>query len=197
MTRPPNIALIGQMGSGKSTIAAALTKFNYVRFSWASGVRHVASLAYGPVDKNTLYEVSVNGRPTGRTGREILQRIGTDALRNQVDEDFWIRAGLREIDTIHQPLVNDDTRFPNEADALARRGWVIVRIKVPDEIRLHRLHKLYGNDLDAALNHPSETTIDQIPYHYGLWNTTEPDAVAETLMAQLAEIAGAGGYHRS
>jgi dephospho-CoA kinase len=193
----PNIALIGQMGTGKSTIAAALGEFGYTRFSWAAAVRAVAKLAYGEVSKNQVYEVMVNGRPTARTGREILQRIGTDALRDQVDEDFWIRSGLRAIEKLPAPLVNDDTRFENEAETLSRAGWVIVRVQVPDEIRHHRLTALYGKDLDKVLSHPSETTVDKIPYHYGLWNTAEPQAVAQTLLHQLAEVTTAGGYHRS
>lgn len=193
----PNIALIGRMGTGKSTIAEALRPYGYSKFSWASAVRDVAKMAYGAIDKNRIYEVTVDGQPTARTGREILQRIGTDALRDQVDQDFWIRTGLRTIHDLPEPLVNDDTRFENEAATLARSGWVIVKVQIPEEIRLHRLTQLYGDKVGDVLQHPSETQVEEIPYHYGLWNTTEPALVAKTLLAQLANVVEAGAYHRS
>ena len=188
----PNIALIGKMGSGKSTIAQLLIEiYGYQKMSWAQPVKDIASLAYGPVDKATGYEVELpDGTPAVRTGRDILQRIGTDAMRDQVDRSFWIRAGTRRIEArpdIH--WVNDDTRFPNEADALARRGWVIVRVELPDDVRFSRMGR---RPTAEELNHPSETSIDEIPVHIKLWNTTSPIMTVDMLMNTLATHSIAG-----
>jgi energy-coupling factor transporter ATP-binding protein EcfA2 len=188
----PNVALIGRMGSGKSTIAQLLTDlYGYQRFSWAQPVKDIASLAYGPIDKSQGYEVEI---PTGdnavRTGREILQRIGTDAMREQVDRQFWIRAGTRRIEARDDiRWVNDDTRFPNEADALARRGWAVIRLKLPDEVRRARLYQSYGYIDEDALNHASESEVDDILVHLELWNTGSPISTVEALMQTLAKAA--------
>jgi hypothetical protein len=186
----PNVALIGRMGTGKSTIAQLLCDlYGYQRFSWAQPVKDIASLAYGPVDKAQGYEVELPSGDLGvRTGREILQRIGTDAMREQVDRQFWIRAGTRRIEARDDiNWVNDDTRFPNEADSLARRGWAIVRLLLPDELRRARLTESYGAIDENALAHPSETGVDDILVHLELWNTGSPLATAEALMETLAK----------
>lgn len=188
----PNIALIGRMGSGKSTIAQLLIDlYGYSKMSWAQPVKDIAALAYGPIDKSTGYEIELPDGTAGvRTGRDLLQRIGTDAMRDQVDRAFWIRAGTRRIEARADiRWVNDDTRFPNEADALARRGWVIVRVQVDDATRFTRLGRVPSPE---ELNHPSETSIDDIPVHIRLWNTGSPIATVEMLLSTLAKASLTG-----
>jgi energy-coupling factor transporter ATP-binding protein EcfA2 len=191
----PSIALIGRMGSGKTTIAKALEDLGYNRHSWAAPAKTVASWAYGPVNKARLYEVTLDGKPTTLTGREILQRMATEGIRRSVDEDFWVRIGVNALDAYpeHGPFVCDDTRFPNEVDALARRGWVIVRILVPEELREARLTELYGPDQPNGITgHASETALDHVPVHLTLWNTASPTLVAETLLNTISQAIEAG-----
>jgi hypothetical protein len=184
----PNIALLGRMGTGKTTIALALSQFGYNRFSWAKPVREVASLAYGqPIRKDGIYEVTLQGGPTTITGRQLLQRLGTDAIRNEVDEDFWIKVGLAQLDTDPDGRwVNDDLRFPNEAAALIRRNWILVRVILPEDERLRRISDQYGERPDLIINHESERWADEIPVHVRLWNTAEPYIVAQTLLQTIA-----------
>lgn len=176
-----NIALVGRLGSGKSTAAAELVELGWARHSWADGVRDIFSMAFEQITpenyadiKARHYPVIEGGVPQTRTGRELLQRIGTDALRNNVDEDFWIKAGLRRL-TDHR-TVNDDTRFLNEAAALRERGFTIVRIVRP---------VVTGGSIAI---HPSETEQERIVVDHTIIN----DGTVDALKAGIRFIAQGG-----
>lgn len=164
-----NIAFIGRLGSGKSTAARILEQDGWVRHSWAEPVRAIFAMAYdgdvtGPgyaETKKREYLVKTHEGHRVVTGRHLLQLIGTEAMRESVDLDFWLKAGLRNIDD--RPTVNDDTRFLNEADALRERGFKLVRIVRPG--------------FDQASTHASETEQDRIAVDYTIQN----DASIESL----------------
>lgn len=66
------------------------------------------------------------------TGREFLQRYGTESHREVFGTDFWVDAALATYDEAApgSVLVVTDVRFPNEAQAIhGRLGeiWRIVR----------------------------------------------------------------------
>lgn len=165
------IAIVGKMGSGKSTVAGILKSKGFVHHSWAEPVRAIFSMAYDQITpenyadiKAKTYDVVERGLhdvpgPTQRTGRELLQRIGTDAMRERVDLDFWVKAGMNkaaELIAQGSCVVNDDTRFLNEADALRGLGFDIVRIVRPG-------HELTGN-------HPSEVEQESIAADFTIVN---------------------------
>jgi hypothetical protein len=146
------------MGAGKSTIASELVEsYGYRHHSWAAPLRDLFAMAFDPdaLDpqrypkvKARQYEVRLrDGQLIQRSGRELLQRIGTDAMRDNVDADFWIKTGLRRLDE-GGPWVNDDTRFLNEAQVLRERGFLIIRLVRPG--------------LGDTGAHPSETEQEQI-----------------------------------
>lgn len=164
------IAIVGKMGSGKSTVAGILVSKGYVHHSWAEPVRAIFSLAYDTITKDNYAEVKeaefvvsepgTNGQPMDvvRTGRELLQRIGTDAMRLNVDLDFWVKVGMNKAYGLvmqDKNVVNDDTRFLNEANALSRLGFVIVRVNRPGT---------------ASGTHPSEVEQDSIIADYAIEN---------------------------
>lgn len=65
------------------------------------------------------------------SGREFLQRYGTEAHRNIFGTDFWVDAALpKDTDHYGKLLVFTDVRFPNEAQRIRDLGgeiWHIVR----------------------------------------------------------------------
>ena len=187
----PNIALVGKMGSGKTTIANALAEYHgYKRISWADGVRYVASLAYGPIDYNKQYQVRLPDNSMGTlTGRQILQRVGTDALRNNVDLDFWIKTLFNRLanDPNGGPWVVDDSRFDNEAMSARANGWLTVQVKVNEEARIERIHRLYPEADSSTIQHSSENSFSGTYIDIAIWNTT-PDVrkTVDQLMATAA-----------
>lgn len=191
----PSVALVGQQGSGKSTIASLLVKeHGYLKHSWADGVRHVFEMAFDTITPQTypsikakLYDCKVR-MPDGtdstikRTGGELLQLIGADALRNQVDQDFWIKVGVRQL--FRDQMVNDDTRYINEAETLRNRGWVIVRLTAPESTRRTRLGGAFRPE-----NHSSETEQWNIAEDYTLPNGQRPvEEVMQELMEYLHSV---------
>lgn len=195
MTARPNIAFIGKAGSGKSTLAAELVRRGYETHSWAEPIKALAALAYGPIRKSVAYEVTLDGHHTTLTGREIIQRIGTEAMRRTVDENFWVRAGTTMIDAYpeHGPYVNDDTRFENEVNALARRGWVIAYVGCPEEQRIQRLLKRDERYDPSHEQHASETSLSRDDAHVVIWNTAKPELVIDTLLETLQTYLDQGG----
>lgn len=130
--------------------------------------------------KEKLYETIIES-PSGRqkvmrSGGELLQMIGSEALRNQVDSDFWVKAGVRSI--LGKRSVSDDTRYLNEAEALRGRGWVIVRITAPEDVRKTRIKGAF-----RPTNHSSETEQKFIAEDYTLDNSG--DRTIEDVMTEL------------
>lgn len=156
-----HVALLGRRGTGKTSTAGALMARGYTRMSWADPVKDIARLAYGHIEKSGTYEVTretIDGPlPVMTSGRDILQRIGTDAIRRHVDQDFWIKVGIRRLDASEGVTwVNDDTRFPNEVEALRSRGFLIVYLVCDEQLRRDRLGDDWSPDADQ---HPSETSV--------------------------------------
>lgn len=186
-----NVAILGRHGSGKTTLAVELMRKGYTRFSWADPVKEIARWAYGHVDKAGLYTVRRGREEIAVTGRDILQRIGTDAIREKVDADFWIKAGIRRIDAMDGPdydgdpirWVNDDTRFPNEVEALRSRGFLIVWIAVPDVTRIDRLGAGYNPVADL---HPSETSVGARDADITVNGLMLPSEIAEQVLDECA-----------
>lgn len=219
----PNIALVGRRGTGKDTIAAVLTAdHGYVRMSWADPVRQIAAMAYdhrfvgSPEDyaaaKAASFEVLTRqcgnpfcdcpATPETISGTQVLQRIGTDAIRDHLDQDFWIKAGIRRLDLDEvarrsetdsaaireRHWVNTDTRFPNEAEALRSRGWVLVGLSCPEDVRRNRLIARDGFYDEAAQSHPSEHSLGLADCDVVIDVAAPIDSVVDRLMAAFTVL---------
>lgn len=85
--------------------------------------------------------------PFGITYRQLLQKVGTEAMRDTIDSDFWVKALFVDFHTPSLPdettFIGDenkwiserspkwiitDVRFPNEAKAIKDRGGILVRV---------------------------------------------------------------------
>jgi hypothetical protein len=164
-----NVAIFGAMGSGKTTIADALSRSGYQRVSFAAPLKSVAELAYGKIDKGADYTTTLNippitdGIPTSKkSGRRILQEIGQSI--KDVDRDFWLKCFLRTTASFgDSPLVVDDGRFRFEFDSLLSNGWLTVGVNTHPSVRMQRYESIYGRlPTEDELNHQSEIEVPEI-----------------------------------
>lgn len=124
------VCYIGVMGSGKSFRTKKMCQENqdFVEINVADTLRNVVWKMIGwkpPTEERyELFKESTfisSTLPSVKfTGRDILQRLGTDGIRS-IEPDFWINAWKNTVyDTIYlkgKSVVCSDVRFVNEVYA--------------------------------------------------------------------------------
>lgn len=66
----------------------------------------------------------------GMTGREMLQVLGTDVMRNNFHQDVWLLLAKQEL-LKHEMVCISDVRFENEAQLIKDLGGFVIRINRP------------------------------------------------------------------
>lgn len=174
------LSFSSRCGSGKSTLANICVEDGYEKLSFATPLKNLiieltglkdveelnskkneplgvelvevlydklSELTGIPVDYCMKYAASITKESTGR---DWLQVIGTDLIR-KYDPDWHVKRTVSMIDS-DKKYVFDDTRFPNELEALKKLGaecWFIIRTKT-----------------DNISNHISETALDYKMFDY-------------------------------
>ena len=96
------------------------------------------------------------------TGRQYLERYGTEAHRNVFGEDFWLEQALpTTLDHSNMIVIFTDCRFPNEAQRVREMGGIVVEIVGPE-----------GR---AGNGHPSDTPLSYLLIDYTVNNVTRHD----------------------
>jgi len=147
---------------GKDTAANRLVdKHGFVRVSWADALKEACRLIFHFNNEQLYGNLKEKVDPRwGRTPRWILQTFGTEACRDNIDTDIWVKSAWLRIEAIwkdnpQQGIVVPDVRFVNEANFIKEKGGVLWRVdrEIPD---------------DENSNHPSETSLDG----YDKWDQT-------------------------
>lgn len=127
------IGITGLARSGKTTAAKFLVEeknFEQVSFAWA--LKQACSAMYGvSIDKFVLGD-RLGIDPFWKiTYREMLQKVGTDMIRNHLDPDFWVKRVAYQVSKMADigiPVVIPDVRFENEATWVREQGGTIIRL---------------------------------------------------------------------
>lgn len=146
------IGLTGYARSGKNTVATLIAKMSpglrVKEIAFADAIKVSAARALGvPFNGDQVgtsavrewadrfkaehvIEVTESGETIHRiTGREFLQRYGTEAHRELFDDDFWVNVVDLDPPDVDLLLVTD-VRFPNEARHIREAGgevWKVMR----------------------------------------------------------------------
>lgn len=151
-----NIFLVGKAGSGKTTLC------NYL----VEDEGHVlAKMAY------PVYDIAKRYLGMKEKDRYLLQYLGTDVGRKEIDSDIWVNRFCDDIYIAQKVAKNmcnkelifccDDVRFQNEADVLYDDGWHGIYLSSDYDVRVKRLKNRDGNAQEETLDHESETEIDK------------------------------------
>jgi hypothetical protein len=134
---PNIIALVGNAGAGKSTVAEYLMEIHRYKLVKFAGPLKTMLRAIGLDDEElegSRKEVPCN-LLCGHTPRHAMVTLGTEWGRDLIGVNFW--AGLwQEEAAAHinsgYVVVVDDCRFPNELEAVKRMGGIAWHIVRPD-----------------------------------------------------------------
>jgi len=115
------------------------------------------------------------------TYRDILQKLGTEVMRDSLHKNVWVNAmyadytpiglhnkdyvgpmSIRETksDSIYPNWVITDMRFPNELEAVKQRGGITIRVNRDNGTRA----------ISMINSHASETALDDADFDYVIEN---------------------------
>lgn len=137
---PRVVGFTGYAGCGKDTAADVLEMFGYKRLAFADSLRRVVNELYDiPFESMTdrkLKEQPLT-TPPYKSPREILQYMGTEAVRSFYAET-WVDKVRRTIENNpDQRYVITDWRFPNEGEMLKDICGLRARINRKGLVRTH------------------------------------------------------------
>lgn len=173
-------------------------------FTWkikkfAGKLKTIASLLTGiPVDKfedqefkktnlESSWDVKSKYRdrrpPTPMTVRDLLQKLGTEAMRDGLHTNVWVNAlfadyihtkncGCEKNCRCEHDLPNwiiTDLRFPNEMEAVEKRHGITIRVVRPEVKDYFQLKNRDGSITHVTL-HSSETALDDAEFDYEIIN---------------------------
>lgn len=105
--------LAGKARSGKDTIMTMIKQY------YETQNKAVVQLGYADYIKDYAMKITNWDGKDETKPRELLQIIGTDIIRNQIDKDFFIKRICEDI-TVYKyffdVIIISGARFPNEID---------------------------------------------------------------------------------
>ena len=127
------IGLVGKAGSGKDTLADEIAADGWEKVAFADSLKRMC-IDYLGLSHDDAYtqEGKMRMNPHwGMTNRTILQKVGTDAMRNGFDKDVWVKIlqiRIRRMLDEGRKVVITDCRFDNEAQMVEDMGGLVVEV---------------------------------------------------------------------
>lgn len=145
------IGLCGLIGSGKDTAANILVNnHGFTKTSFAAILKDITAKIFswdrealeGATDESRKWRETKDEWWSKKFGfdvtpRLILQKIGTEAMRNHIHDSIWVSALEKSLLTRYktEDIVVSDVRFPNEITMILKmdgRVWEISRGVFPE-----------------------------------------------------------------
>lgn len=143
------IGLVGKKGVGKDTVADYIVQqHGFVKRAFADPIKEACTIIFQLAPEqlsDRLLKEKVDER-FGMSPRKMMQWLGTDVVRQQIRDDFWVQHFMAWY-TPGSNVVVPDIRFQDELDAVKRLGGIVIRITRPGA---------------AEDKHISETGVDSL-----------------------------------
>jgi len=166
------IGLVGEKGSGKTTLASLLSE-NWTELTFAYPVKKIAlAIAAGAVSQFDLHDPiqkELYNEGIGMTNRKLMQIVG-DLLREQLPIYFptifspnidayspivvMARESLRNAKQYGSNIIFTDVRYQDEAKLIRSEGGMLVRIVRPFPMPIG------APDSHSSETHPKEIAVD-------------------------------------
>lgn len=150
------IGVSGKLGSGKNAIAKIICDMepSFKEKAFAYKLKEIVAILTSSPVSDTMSQEGKNTFIPGfnMTIGEMLQKIGTNALRDHFDTNVWINALMLELNKTTGNFVITDCRFRNEAQAIKDAGGILIRVNRP----FNPIAKKSNRDL----THASEIDLD-------------------------------------
>jgi hypothetical protein len=106
------------------------------------------------------------------TVRQLLQELGTNAMRNTLHENVWVNALMADYNKDSNWIVTD-CRFPNEAKIIQEKDGILLRVE---------------RSTCNLGTHPSETALDNFPFEHVIFNNGSMDDLRNEVKKFLESI---------
>ena len=174
------IGVVGYIGSGKGTVGDILERdYGYKKFAFADALKDAVAqifvwprgLLEGDSNASRAFRERVDPWWSNKLGYEvtprlILQKMGSEACRDNIADNICIAALEKRIHG-YEDVVISDTRFPNEIDFIRSAGGKIILVKrgddpSPEELsKMHISETAWNNYVPDFILH-NEGTVDDL-----------------------------------
>ena len=131
------------------------------------------------------------------TPRFLLQFIGTNLFRNQLHPEIWVNALMSKYKSYSIPIkdlgigkgfewgeiypnwIITDLRFPNEMEAVKKKGGITIRVNRPCDICGGSGYHKMSCPVSKSGEHYSETAIDKSEFDYVVDNDSDIQSLIE------------------
>ena len=163
------IGILGNIGSGKNTVAQYLATKGCIPTSFAGPIKDLCTSVFG-WDRELLEGETDESREfregidlywskklniSNFTPRLALQLIGTDVMRDHFNQDIWLNSLEYRVKKLHNQnecVVISDVRFKNELDLIKRVGGTTILVQRDEKPEWYDI-ALAANNGDAVAKH--------------------------------------------
>ena len=163
------IGILGNIGSGKNTVAQYLATKGCVPTSFAGPIKDLCTSVFGwdrellegETDESREFREGIDLYWSKKlsipdfTPRLALQLIGTDVMRNHFNQDIWLNSLEYRVKKLHNQnecVVISDCRFKNELELIRRVGGTTILVQRDDKPEWYDI-ALAANSGDAVAKH--------------------------------------------
>ena len=182
--RNPYIYIIcGKARHGKDTIASILKKI------YEEKNKQILNLSYGSYIKEYAKKISAWDGSEETKPRELLQKLGTDIIRKNIDELFFVKRIIDDIKVysyFFDVLTISDGRFKTEVinPKAAFKNVIVIHVDRPN----------FDNGLtEEQKRHPSEVDLDDYDgYDFYVSNDGTIDDLEKKIRDLVSEVESHG-----